>query len=108
MNDEERQDMEALIQALEDSDPPKRWEAAQDLGEYREGDAALQYQLGATHFSLENYAEAGQAFQKSAALSQDKEPTLYKDAMFNLGVAYIKIEDFDAAIATIGHDMSMN
>jgi tetratricopeptide (TPR) repeat protein len=79
----------------------KALEPYMKAAEYRGDDAALQYQIGATYFSLQNYAEAGEAFQKAAALSQDKEPTLYKDAMFNLGVAYIKLEDYDAAIATL-------
>jgi tetratricopeptide (TPR) repeat protein len=69
--------------------------------EIRTDDAALQYQIGASNFSLEDYSGAGVAFQKAAALSQNKDPELYKDAMFNLGVAYIKMEDYDGAIATL-------
>ncbi len=69
--------------------------------EARTDDAALQYQIGAAYFSLENYTEAGQGFQRAAALARDKDPDLYKDAMFNLGVAYIQMENFDAAISTL-------
>lgn len=73
----------------------------EQAAETRGDDAALQYQMGAARFSLKQFAEAGQNFQKSAALARDKDPTLYKDAMFNLGVAYIQMEDYDAAISTL-------
>jgi tetratricopeptide (TPR) repeat protein len=63
-------------------------------------DPALQYQMGAVYFRIEKYQEAGLAFQKSAALTRDKDASLYYDAMFNLGVCYVKVQDFDAAITT--------
>jgi tetratricopeptide (TPR) repeat protein len=83
----------------------KEFERALELyeqaAEIRTDDAALHYQIGATNFSLEDYTEAGVAFQKAAALSQNKDPDLYKDAMFNLGVSYLKMENYDGAIATL-------
>jgi tetratricopeptide (TPR) repeat protein len=76
--------------------------------ETRSDDAALQYQIGASYFSLQDYANATQAFQKAAALSKESDPSLddpdirdlYKDAMFNLGIAYIKLEEYEAAVST--------
>jgi tetratricopeptide (TPR) repeat protein len=84
-----------------DKDFDKALQYYDQAAETRGDDAALQYQIGATNFSLENYTEAGQGFQRAAALARDKDPELYKDAMFNLGVAYIKMEDYDAAISTL-------
>ena len=69
--------------------------------EIKTDDAALHYQVGASNFSLERYADAALAFQKAAAMSGDEDGDLYKDAMFNLGVSYIKVEEYDAAIATL-------
>ncbi len=69
--------------------------------EIKGDDAALQYQIGACYFTLKKYKEAGQAFQMAAALSRDKDPDLYKDALFNLGVSYLKMQDYDAAITTL-------
>lgn len=61
-------------------------------------DAALQYQIGEALFNLGRFMEAGQAFQKAAALSRDKDYGLFKDAMFNLGVSYVRTENYDGAI----------
>lgn len=61
-------------------------------------DAGLQYQIGEALFNLGRFMEAGQAFQKAAALSRDKDQSLFKDAMFNLGVSYVRTENFDGAI----------
>ena len=79
----------------------KALESYKKAAEIKGDDAALQYQIGATLFILEKYKEAGQAFQTSAALSKDKDPDLYKDALFNLGVSYLKMQDYDAAITTL-------
>ncbi len=70
-------------------------------------DAALQYQIGETLFNLGRFMEAGQAFQKAAALSKDKDPALFKDAMFNLGVAYVRTENFDGAIEVFTNLLSV-
>jgi tetratricopeptide (TPR) repeat protein len=69
--------------------------------ENKADDAALQYQIGASYFSLSNYPDAAGAFQKAAALAQQDVDNqgLYKDAMFNLGITYIKTEQFDDAIS---------
>jgi tetratricopeptide (TPR) repeat protein len=71
--------------------------------EKRGDDASLQYQIGSTYFAIENYSDAAQAFRKSAAISQGRSELqdLYHDAMFNLGVTYLKLEEFDAAVGTL-------
>jgi tetratricopeptide (TPR) repeat protein len=69
--------------------------------ETKSDDAALQYQIGATNFSLENYNEATMSFQKAAALAKDTDAQLYRDAMYNLAVAYLRIEEYEAGVATI-------
>jgi tetratricopeptide (TPR) repeat protein len=84
-----------------EKDFEKALEFYTSAAELRPDDAALQYQIGATNFSLEDYANAGVAFQRAAALSQNTDPGLYRDAMFNLGVAYIKMEDYDVAASTL-------
>jgi tetratricopeptide (TPR) repeat protein len=71
-------------------------QAAEELGD----DPALQYQIGASNFSLENYNGAAMAFQKAAALSKDSDVDLYRDAMYNLAIAYFRLEEFQAARAT--------
>jgi tetratricopeptide (TPR) repeat protein len=63
-------------------------------------DAALQYQIGASHFSLDQFSEASMAFQKAAAMSKDTDIGLYRDAMYNLAIAYLKLEEYEAARAT--------
>jgi tetratricopeptide (TPR) repeat protein len=71
-------------------------EAAEAKGD----DPALQYQIGASNFSLDRHSEAAMAFQKAAALSKDMDPGLYRDAMYNLAIAYLRLEEYDAARAT--------
>lgn len=60
--------------------------------------APLHYQIGEVFFNLHRFIEAGQAFQKAAAFSRNDDIALYKDAMFNLGVTYVRTENFDGAI----------
>jgi tetratricopeptide (TPR) repeat protein len=64
-------------------------------------DAALQYQIGASSFSLDKFNEAAMSFQKAAALAQDSDAQLYRDAMFNLAIAYLRIEEYEAGVATL-------
>jgi tetratricopeptide (TPR) repeat protein len=85
---------------FEKKDYKKALENYSAAAERRPDDMALLYQVGAANFRLENYKDAGVAFQKCAALSKDKDAALYGDAMYNLGVCYVKIQDYDAAIAT--------
>ncbi len=68
--------------------------------ETRGDDPALQYQIGASYFGLEQLSEATMAFQKSAALSKDTDMELYRDAMYNLAIAHLRLEEYDAARAT--------
>lgn len=75
--------------------------------EIKTEDAALHYQIGASNFSLERFADAALAFQKAAAMSGEQDRDLYKDAMFNLGVSYIKVEEYDAAISTLERAMQI-
>jgi tetratricopeptide (TPR) repeat protein len=91
-----------------DKEFEKALELYEQAAEIKTDDAALHYQIGATNFSLEKYIEAGVGFQKSAALAQNKDPELYKDAMFNLGVSYLKMENFDGAIATLERVLEMD
>jgi tetratricopeptide (TPR) repeat protein len=70
-------------------------------------DAALQYQIGAAHFSLDQFSEASMAFQKAAALSKDSDAGLYRDAMYNLAIAYLRSEEYDAGIATVERLLEM-
>jgi tetratricopeptide (TPR) repeat protein len=63
-------------------------------------DAALQYQVGATNYQIENYQDAVEAFKKCTALTKDKDPALYSDAMYNLGISYLKLKNYDEAIGT--------
>ena len=72
-------------------------QAAEEKGD----DPALQYQIGASHFGLDQFSEAAMGFQKAAALSKDSDAALYRDAMYNLAIAYLRMEEYDAAIATI-------
>jgi tetratricopeptide (TPR) repeat protein len=72
-------------------------QAAEQKGD----DPALQYQIGASNFGLDQLGEAAMGFQKSAALSKDSDPDLYRDAMYNLAISYLRLEEYDATIATI-------
>lgn len=63
-------------------------------------DAALQYQIGAAYYQLERYQDAIAGFKKCAALIKETDAALYSDAMFNLGVCYIKVKNHDEAIGT--------
>jgi tetratricopeptide (TPR) repeat protein len=75
--------------------------------EIKGDDAALQYQIGATHFSLEQFSEAAMGFQKAAALSKDSNADLYRDAMYNLAIAYLRMEEFDAGVGTVERLLEM-
>jgi tetratricopeptide (TPR) repeat protein len=74
--------------------------AAELRGSY----APVQYQIGVTYLLLEKYAEAEGALQKCVSLTQDDTTeggrALYQDAMYNLGISYIQVQNFDKAIAT--------
>lgn len=72
------------------------YQAAETKGD----DPALQYQIGASNFSLEQFSEAAMAFQKAAALSKDTDLALYRDAMYNLAISYLRLKEYDAARAT--------
>jgi superkiller protein 3 len=78
------------------------------IAEKRSDEPALHYQIGASYFSLDQFGEASMAFQKAAALSRDTDPELYWDAMYNLGVAYLKLEEYDAAISTFDQLLELN
>ena len=71
--------------------------AAENLSD----NALLKYQVGASYFRSEQYAEAVEAFMEAARLSKDTDLLTYEDAMFNLGVAYIQLEQYDAAVAVL-------
>ena len=64
-------------------------------------DPSLQYQIGASHFSLDQFNEAAMSFQKAAALSKDSDVGLYRDAMYNLAITYLRLEEYDAGVATV-------
>ena len=78
----------------------KALEFYNQAAETKGDDPALQYQIGASNFSLEQLSEAAMAFQKAAALSKDTDLELYRDAMYNLAIAYLRLEEYDAARAT--------
>jgi tetratricopeptide (TPR) repeat protein len=63
--------------------------------------ALLHYQIGASYFRLEDYGNAVDAFMESARLSKDSDILTYEDAMFNLGVAYVQLEQYDTAVAVL-------
>jgi len=63
-------------------------------------DAALQYQIGAAYYQLGQYQEGIAGFKKCAALVKDTDPALFADSMFNLGVCYLKVKNYDEAIGT--------
>jgi tetratricopeptide (TPR) repeat protein len=64
-------------------------------------DAALHYQVGASNYQLGNFPEAVSGFARCADLAREKDPGLYSDAMFNLGLGQIRMKDYDAAISTL-------
>jgi tetratricopeptide (TPR) repeat protein len=78
----------------------KALEFYSQAAETRGDDPALQYQIGASNFSLDQFSEAAMAFQKAAALSKDTDKELYRDAMYNLAIAYFTIEEYQAARST--------
>jgi tetratricopeptide (TPR) repeat protein len=78
----------------------KALEFYEQAAEVKSDDSALQYQIGASNFSLERFSEAAMAFQRAAALSQDTDMDLYFDAMYNLAISYLRLEEYDAAKAT--------
>jgi tetratricopeptide (TPR) repeat protein len=78
----------------------KALEFYEETAEAKSDDPALQYQIGASNFSLEKYSEAAMAFQKAAALSKDTDMELYFDAMYNLAIAYLRVEEYEAARGT--------
>jgi tetratricopeptide (TPR) repeat protein len=84
-----------------EEDYQKALQYYQQAAEILEDDAALQYQIGASYFSLEQYDEALMAFQKAAALAKDDDPGLYRDAMYNLAVSYLRTQDYEAGVATV-------
>lgn len=69
--------------------------------EIKTEDAALRYQIGASSYQMDKFQEAAVAFAKCADLAKDKDPGLYSDAMFNMGLSQIRAKDYDAAISTL-------
>ncbi|HVP57773.1 MAG TPA: tetratricopeptide repeat protein [bacterium] len=73
--------------------------------EIKADDPWLQYQIGVSHLLLEKYPEALPALQKCADLTKsstrEDEKGLYQDAMYNLGICYIQMQDYDKAIFTL-------
>lgn len=69
--------------------------------EIKTEDAALQYQVGASNYQMGKYEEAAVAFARCADLTRDKDPSLFSDAMFNLGVSQIRVQNYDGAISTL-------
>ena len=41
------------------------------------------------------------AYQKAAALSKQADVDLYRNSMFNLSSAYLRLEQYDSAVATL-------
>jgi tetratricopeptide (TPR) repeat protein len=69
--------------------------------EIKTEDAALHYQIGASNYQMGKFQEAAVGFARCADLTRDKDPGLYSDAMFNLGVSQIRMQNYDAAISTL-------
>jgi tetratricopeptide (TPR) repeat protein len=61
----------------------------------------LQFQMGAAYFSSKQFSESAVAYQKAAALSKQSDEDLYKNSMFNLSSAYLRLEQYEEAVATL-------
>lgn len=79
----------------------KGLETFQKAAELKSDDPWMQFQIGGAYFSLDKFSESAMAYQKSAALSKQSDMDLYKNSMFNLGSAYLRLEQYDLAIATL-------
>ena len=89
----------------EKKDYNKALEYYAQSAEIKADDPELQYQIGVTCLLLERYQEAELALQKCAALTETSDTeegkTMYQDAMYNLSVAYIQMQNYDLAISTL-------
>jgi tetratricopeptide (TPR) repeat protein len=83
----------------------KALEYYHQAAEMKAGDPWLQYQIGVSNLLLEQYADASPALVKCtelvAASTSEEERGLYEDAMYNLGICYIQMQDYDKAISTL-------
>jgi tetratricopeptide (TPR) repeat protein len=86
-------------------DYQKALEYYAQAAEIKGDDPWLQYQIGVSNLLLERYAEAEPALRKCTELtvnSTSKEDQgLYEDAMYNLGICYLQMQDYDRAITTL-------
>jgi tetratricopeptide (TPR) repeat protein len=73
--------------------------------EIKGDDPWLQYQIGVSDLLLEKYPEAEPALRKCTELTvnstSEEDRGLYEDAMYNLGICYLQMQDYDRAIATL-------
>ena len=106
---EDMDGMESLGEMyLMEKDYAKALESFTTVAEVKAEDPWLQFQMGSTNFSLEQFEESAVAYQKSAALAKTAgDDELYKNAMFNLSSAYLRMEQYDAATSTLQQLLSV-
>lgn len=86
-------------------DYKKALEYYDQAAEIKSDDPWLQYQVGVSHLLLERYPEAEPALRKCADLTvnstSEEDRGLYEDAMYNLGICYLQMQNYDTAIITL-------
>jgi len=86
-------------------DYKKALEYYAQAAEIKGDDPWLQYQIGVSDLLLERYTEAVPALLRCSELTvnstSEEDTGLYQDAMYNLGICYLQMQDYDKAIGTL-------
>jgi len=103
LDPEDMDGMESLGEMyLMENDYAKALESFTKVAEVKTDDPWLQFQMGSASFSMEHFEEAAGAYLKAAAIAKTTgDSDLYRNAMFNLSSAYLRLEDYDGAVATL-------
>jgi tetratricopeptide (TPR) repeat protein len=109
LDPEDSDGMESLGEMyLMEEDYTKALESFTKVAEVRGEDAWLQFQIGSANFSLEQFEDAAVAYQKSAALAKTAgDMDLYRNGMFNLSSAYLRLEQYEGAVSTLQQLLSV-
>jgi len=109
LDPEDMSGMESLGEMyLMEEDYTKALESFTRVAEVNTEDPWLQFQMGSANFSLEQFEESAVAYQKAAALAKTAgDSDLYKNAMFNLSSAHLRLGNFDGAVSTLQQLLSV-
>jgi superkiller protein 3 len=109
LDPEDTDAMESLGEMyLMDEDYAKALESFLKVAEVKKDDAWLQFQIGSANFSLEQFEDAAVGYLKAAALATTAGDTdLYRNSMFNLSSAYLRLEQYEGAVSALQQLLSV-